>query len=201
VWHEYTHGLSGRLITDADGVGAVNSAQAGAMGEGWSDWYAVDLMSSEGMIADTAASGEADLGVYTDPVANMTRWEPLDCPAGAPDPAANCVQGYTYADFGRIASGPQVHADGEIWGETLWDLRAAVGGDEAQRLITDGMRQSPPEPSFLDARNAILTQAITPAQRAQLWEVFRARGMGYKAQTTGGGDVSPTADFSPLPAP
>ena len=31
--------------------------------------------------------------------------------------------GYTYGDFGKIAGGPEVHADGEIWLETLWDLR------------------------------------------------------------------------------
>ena len=31
-----------------------------------------------------------------------------------------------------------------------------VGRDVAQKLITEGMRMAPPEPSFLDMRNAIL---------------------------------------------
>jgi hypothetical protein len=46
VYHEYTHGLSSRLITDSDGVEAVNSAQSGAMGEAWSDWYAKDFLNN-----------------------------------------------------------------------------------------------------------------------------------------------------------
>ncbi len=47
VYHEYTHGLSFRLITDANGVGALNTqaaSQSGAMSEGWSDWYAKDYL-------------------------------------------------------------------------------------------------------------------------------------------------------------
>ena len=38
--------------------------------------------------------------------------------------------GYTYGDFGRIEAGQEVHADGEIWAETLWDLRTAVGAPQ-----------------------------------------------------------------------
>ena len=44
VWHEYAHGLSSRLVTWGDGSAALSGAQAGAMGEGWSDWYALDLL-------------------------------------------------------------------------------------------------------------------------------------------------------------
>ena len=49
VYHEYTHGLSNRLVTDGSGVGALNTAQAGAMGEAWSDWYALDFLVSRGL--------------------------------------------------------------------------------------------------------------------------------------------------------
>ena len=50
-----------------------------------------------------------------------------------------------------------MHGDGEIWAQTLWDLRACDRvGRRARALITQGMRLSPPEPSFLDMRNAIL---------------------------------------------
>ena len=37
VFHEYAHGLSNRLLTDAAGFGALNTAQAGAIGEGLSE--------------------------------------------------------------------------------------------------------------------------------------------------------------------
>ncbi len=67
VYHEYTHGLSFRLITDANGVGALNTqaaSQSGAMSEGWSDWYAKDYLVASGFEPDTAAPGEVRGGVY-----------------------------------------------------------------------------------------------------------------------------------------
>ena len=43
VYHEYTHGLSNRLVDPATGSGS-STAQGGAMGEAWSDWYAADYL-------------------------------------------------------------------------------------------------------------------------------------------------------------
>ena len=96
-----------------------------------------------------------------------------------------------------------MHADGEIWAGTLWDLRAAVGRDAAQALITEGMRMAPPEPSFLDMRNAILAAdaGLGGASRNAIWQVFAKRGMGYLAYTDGAGDTTPAEDFSLPPAP
>ncbi len=49
-----------------------------------------------------------------------------------------------------------MHASGEVWAQTLWDLRRRFGHAKADMLITRGMELSPPEPSMLDMRNAIL---------------------------------------------
>jgi PKD repeat protein len=117
-----------------------------------------------------------------------------ECPGGSTPHAG----GYTYADFGRVSGGgPEVHADGEIWGETLWDIRRALGSQTAEQLITQGMELSPADPSFLDERNAILlADAIDGgAHQAALWQVFARRGMGYFATTRGADDTHPTADF------
>ena len=38
--------------------------------------------------------------------------------AGAP-----AAGGYTYGDFAKIRGGAEVHDDGEIWAQTLWQLR------------------------------------------------------------------------------
>ena len=43
VYHEYTHGLSNRLVIYPDGNSGLDNQQAGSMGEGWSDWYARGL--------------------------------------------------------------------------------------------------------------------------------------------------------------
>jgi len=57
VYHEYTHGLSNRLVVDAAGVSTLNGPQSGAMGEAWSDWYAYDYLQSVGLEKDTRKPG------------------------------------------------------------------------------------------------------------------------------------------------
>lgn len=203
VYHEYTHGLSSRLVTDANGFQALNSAQAGAMGEAWSDWYAMDYLVDRGFAPDAAADGDVILDRY---LGNL-RYEGLDCPVGSvsvacPGTPGTGPGGYTYADFGKVAGSPEVHADGEIWGQTLWDLRSALGLSNARRLVTRAMELSPPEPSFLDMRNAVLQAATVfdPTLRAQIWQVFANRGMGYFASSVDSGDTAPVEDSSLPPA-
>ena len=125
---------------------------------------------------------------------------PVDaaCPGG---PDTGGAGGYTLGDFGKIfyAGGPEVHADGEIWAETLWDLTGRRSAPSvAEKLVTDGMRLSPPEPSMLDMRNAILAaeQANGGGLNDEVWEVFRVRGMGYYAAAADGSDTQPVEDFS-----
>jgi extracellular elastinolytic metalloproteinase len=217
VWHEYTHGLSNRLVTNADGTGALNSAHSGAMGEGWSDWYASDLQVREGLKTDDPATpNEIDIGDYSDADPHKLRSQALDCPVSPVDPLCpggldtGGAGGYTLGDFGKVfvppagtPPGPEVHADGEIWAETLWDLRQAIGSDVAETIVTNGMRLSPPEPSMLDMRNAILAaeQANGSGLHDEVWEVFRKRGMGYFAAVSDGADTKPAEDFTPPPSP
>jgi len=205
VLHEYTHGLSNRLVCcDSQGFGQLSSEQSGAMGEAWSDWYMFDYLEAGGFQGDTATPGQLVQGGYenVDFVSEAT-----DCPAG--QISANCPNGgYTYGDFGRISGfGPEVHADGEIWAQTLWDLRSrliavhgrADGIARARRLITGGMRRSPGEPDFLDMRDAILatdSQLQGGGDRALIRQVFAARGMGGCAASDSGSDTTPTESFS-----
>jgi extracellular elastinolytic metalloproteinase len=210
LYHEYAHGLTSRLVTQvADGPSALNSPQAGAMGEGWSDFYAKDFLVGEGYETDDPGTADVHMGAYTDAVPNAIRVQALDCPAGGGSlqrcPAAGSAGagGFTYGDFGKIANGPSVHRDGEIWAQTLWDLRGAIGVTYARRLITQALRISPPEPSFLDMRNAILLadQAEGATHREQIWAVFANRGMGFYASTTDAADITPLEDFSLPPLP
>ena len=77
--------------------GALNSPHAGAMGEGWSDWYALDYLNrATDEHPDTPAPGEVDIGYYSDKDAHATRYNPIDCPVGTADP--KCP--------GGVASGP-----------------------------------------------------------------------------------------------
>jgi extracellular elastinolytic metalloproteinase len=211
VYHEYTHGLTNRLVTDADGFGALNGPQPGALDEGLADWYAVDFLNASGFEPDSPAPGELLAGEYLN---DRLRTQPFDCPVGASAPACPGrgqagPGGYTYGDFGKILGTPEVHADGEIWVETLWDLRRALvdahgvaaGIDRTRALVTDGMRLSPANPTFLDMRNAILQADVNRGfgDRDRIWAAFAARGMGLNASTTGPSDTRPVEDFTVPP--
>jgi hypothetical protein len=204
VYHEYTHGLSNRLVTTPDGTGALGGAQSAAMGEGWSDWYALDFLNAQGYKPDAPGDGDLIMGFYT--FAGVLRESATDCPVGSP--SGNCGTpragpgGYTYGDFGHVIDGPEVHADGEIWAQTLWQLRDALGPSITGGLVTRAMELSPPEPSFLDMRNSILQADLVAnagANRETIWSVFADRGMGYFASAVDGGDTSPREDSSAPP--
>ncbi len=207
VYHEYTHGLSHRLVVDANGVSTLHSAQAGAMGEGWSDWYAEDYLVSQGLEKDTPTIGDVKLGKYWRSGGTI-RTEPLDCTVGSPADACPGTPfvgsgGYTYGDFGRISGFVEVHDGGEIWSQTLWDLRRAIGSEQAQSLVTRAMELSPDDPSFLDERNSILQADLVVnggKSQKKIWKVFAHRGMGYFAAAIGGDDTEPVEDFSMPPA-
>src|SRR4051794_1705417 len=210
LYHEYTHGLSNRLVIDATGNGALNSIQPGSMGEAWSDYYALDYLVTKGFLKDTAKSGELLEGKYVAAGAHLIRTMAIDCPPGATtkgctsgaDPTVK--GGYTYGDFPNVVGIPEVHGSGEIWGQTLWDIRSTLGHNVADTLITRGMSLSPAEPTFLDMRNAIMQADLVKygqAHTTALWKIFAKRGMGYFAGAANGSDANPAEDFHTPPAP
>lgn len=211
VYHEYAHGLSNRLVVDSMGFSGLLSHQANSMGEGWSDWYAFDYLVGKGLAADTAADGELSLDRYASPPGeSLLRHQPLDCVVGTaegacPGSAGAGSGGFTFGDMGRISPfGPEVHADGEIWAETLWDLRVSVGVASTRQLVTRAMELSPVDPSFLDMRNAILqadTAGFAGAHHPAIWQVFAGRGMGYFASVEDGRDTQPVESFALPPDP
>ena len=207
VYHEFGHGLSNRLVVDADGISTLGSGQAGAMGEAWSDWYAMDFLNNEGYERDTKAEGELRVGQWVGAGRNQIREQPVDCNVGSTSP--NCAGtpgggpgGFTYGDYGKISGGPEVHSDGEIWVQTLWDLREEIGTKKAESLVTRAMELSPANPSFLDMRNSIL-QADQVVNRGKahkaIWQVFAHRGMGYFAGSVDGDDQAPVESFAMPP--
>lgn len=222
VYHEYGHGLSNRLVVTASGSSALTGLQSRMMGEAWSDFYSLDLLVHEGHIADTSAPGEVQLGYYVHSPGG-TRYKPIDCPVnatataacnGTPSFVATILGGYTYGDivpmYALLLAPPFAplynegpHDGGEIWGQTLWDIRTALGRQAALALITGGMRLSADGPSMLDMRDAILQQAVAmrsapgaPDDHYEaLWAIFAKRGMGADASTRGAGSTTPTEGF------
>jgi extracellular elastinolytic metalloproteinase len=203
LYHEYTHGLSNRLVVDANGNSTLNDIQPGSMGEAWSDYYATDYLVSHGFLKDTAKAGELLEGKYVGAGAHLIRTMAIDCPVGAT--TKGCTSGfdgvtkggYTYGDFPDVVGSAEVHGSGEIWGQTLWDLRTQLGHKLTDSLVTRAMSISADDPSFLDMRNAILKADLVGygnRDRATIWKVFAHRGMGFFAGAINGADQAPAED-------
>ena len=167
VLHEFHHGVSHRLNT------AFNGAEAGAIGEGGSDFFAYSI------------NGDTNLADYS-------------YPGGL-----RAVNSKTYNDW-TCQSGffCEVHDNGEIWANVLWDLRErfrhdlvrgseAAAVNEVHQIYVDGLKLSPPSPTMLDLRDAMMeADAIRNPGTPQvphfcaLWETFAGRGMGLNASDT-----------------
>jgi hypothetical protein len=217
--HEYTHGLSNRLVVDADGNSTLNSLQAGSMGEAWSDYYAMDYLVTNHFQKDTPADGQVFEGQYLmggqkDANGRLVpfRSMAMDCPVGSKskacfdtyNPAAHIQGGYTYGDLVAIGGEAEVHSSGEVWAQTLWDIRKAFGHRVADTVITRGMSLSASDPSMLDMRNAILQADLVAyggSHTSQLWKIFAKRGMGFFAASIDGADTDVAEDFHRPPNP
>jgi hypothetical protein len=202
VYHEYTHGLSNRLVVDVLGNSTLGPVQADAMGEAWGDWYAADSLVSDGLEIDKKGKADLELFVYDGKGAPFIRTQGIDCtpksPASrCPGGATGHSGGYTYGDYGKVFGVPEVHADGEIWGQTLWSLRDKVGSRVSLSLVTRAMELAPANPSFLDMRNALLiadTAHFKGDHHKKIWSTFASRGMGFFSGSLGGNDATPAAD-------
>ncbi|HEV2880064.1 MAG TPA: M36 family metallopeptidase [Pyrinomonadaceae bacterium] len=160
VFHEYGHGISNRLIGNGSGLGGT---QSGAMGEGWSDYWACTL------------NNDGVMGEYV--TLNTTRGIRR---AAYTVPSATVHD--SYADV--CAGGCEVHNDGEVWAATLWDLRTQLGASITDNIVLNGMKFTPSSPSFLNARDGILQadQNLNGgANRCAIWAVFARHGMGVSA--------------------
>jgi subtilisin-like proprotein convertase family protein len=105
----------------------------------------------------------------------------------------------------------QVHNGGEVWSSMLWEVRNRMvsrlgfnaGTTRVLQVVTDGMKLSPLNPTFLQARDAIIAAAaalpVAPEASADVFDVregFRARGMGFSASIQNantGGTANATA--------
>ena len=115
VYHEYTHGLSNRLVVDVMGNSTLGPIQGDAMGEAWGDWYAADSLVSEGLEVDKKGKADLALFTYDGAGASLIRTQGIDCTPSSP--ASRCPQdpssttghkgGYTYADYAKVIGAPR----------------------------------------------------------------------------------------------
>lgn len=189
LWHEYTHGITNRMVGGPDDVDALSAAQSGSMGEAWSDWVALSFLFQQGL-ESRAVTGIYATGNKTTGIRNYA----LD------------KNPLTYGDFGYGTRGPEVHDDGEIWAGTLWEMRTTLtkafgtgkGADIANHLVFDALAISPRLPTMIDMRSAIVAAdkaRYRSAHAALLWSVFARRGMGVSAKAKNAADTHPIPGY------
>ncbi len=197
VFHEYTHGVSNRLVGGKLDALALQAPQSKAMGEGWSDFFAITVQNF-GATVERNVIGD---------------WA-VNKPGG--------LRHFAYDEnfpngFDSLGLFSNEHARGEIWCATLMQMTRnlvaaladrTLGYRISWRIVVDGMKLTPSQPSFLDARNGILkaldalgggaplsdTQLINC--RRAVWEAFAKFGMGINASCPNGQILDIVADHT-----
>jgi hypothetical protein len=189
VLHEYAHGVTFRLMPTLGGF------QGDSINEGLSDFWALEFLVPEGASPD---------GVY--PFAEYWYRTFGGGLRNRPYSTNMEVNPLTYADLGRSWLSPEIHEDGVIWVQALWEVRAnlirqfgeAEGRRRLKRIVIDGMKMSPPSPSMVELRDAILLAERVDYKgesQSQLWEGFAKRGLGVLAYSPGPDTIQVSASF------
>jgi len=188
VFHEFVHGVSNRLVGGRLDAQGLQQPQSRGMGEGWSDYFALTVQS------------------FNSPAIKEVTG---DWVTGRPGGIRMHPYSSNYpATYGSVGTPPynREHNIGEIWCATLIQMNrnlAQAFGDPKRghligwQLVVDGLKFTPANPSFLDARDAIL--AALNAQRKSgglnpndyrrawdaLWKAFIRFGLGPNASSIG----------------
>lgn len=195
IAHEYTHGISTRLV----GGGAGMSGSAEQPGEGWSDWAWLMMQIKAG---DTGTNARG-IGTFVEnqptngPGIREFRYS-TDMAVNPHTFADTNDQWYTDADgIDRI----DVHGLGSIWAVMLWDLawnyigkygydaniyNGTGGNNKVMKLVIDAMKLTPANPTLIQCRDAIIQADLntTNGQNyCMIWATFARRGMGINASS------------------
>ncbi|MBP2327684.1 hypothetical protein JOF56_008069 [Kibdelosporangium banguiense] len=211
IGHEYSHAISGRLIAGPNS--GWSGAQGGAMNESHSDLFAMEYLYEYGFkprgdtpfVTGGYATGDNKAGIRN---YDMSK-SPLN-----------------YSNIAYDLVGQQVHADGEIWSATSYDVRQVMidkyglGTPALQRACADGKQPVEKCPgnrrwvqqafdalllsasgavSYVDMRDATLAaNEIRFGGRdvPLLWNAFSQHGLGQGALSNGGNDADPIPSFA-----
>ncbi|KAJ8121691.1 hypothetical protein ONZ43_g1922 [Nemania bipapillata] len=189
-WNEGYYAVSTRLTGGPDNSDCLGSTEAGGMGEGWSDFYAIANALKVKWTRDTNVSIGA--WVYNNP--NGIRTVPYTTNMTA--------NPNTYATLNGLG---EVHSIGETWTTMLWEVLWNMvdkhgrntgprpifvhgipndGNFLTQKIVMDGMALQPCNPTFVSARDAIIDadEVLTGGDNAcELWTAFAKRGLGEGA--------------------
>ncbi len=201
--HEFGHGISNRLTGGRFQSACLSQSQSAAMGEGWSDFWAIALVT----VASDDASDARGVGTFalSQPITGTGF-------RNFPYSSELTINPLTFED---IATLNVPHGAGEVWAmaliEMYWNLVTDHGFDSdvtfgsggnntALELVMDALKLQPCNPTYLEARDAILQADLVSNQSANscaIWRAFAKRGMGMLATAPdGAGSLAVVEDFS-----
>jgi len=190
VAHEYTHAISNRMIAGPDT--GLSGQQGGSMGESWSDLDAAEYLWENGFVP-TSDEDPTAVGIY----ATQNKKVAIRNYSLAVNPL-------NYGNLSYDTPGAEVHADGEIWNGTNWEVRQALvdkynaqypytdmvlqqacaqgkkdpancpGNRRWIQLMFDAFLLQPGAPSMLDARDAMLAADVARFGGVNQTEIWRA---------------------------
>jgi uncharacterized repeat protein (TIGR01451 family) len=224
IGHEYGHMTENRMIGKGGGRAGHH---AGAMGESFGDFNAMEYLNEYGFVP-------------------VTDENPYSVGAYATGSKSRGIRNYgmnmsplNFSNMGYDITGPQVHADGEIFSATQFELRTNMNAQvdattpwqssdqTLQQKCADGfdtpdhcpgnrrwiqnyfdaMLLMPVGPSYVDARDAQIaadTLRFGGIHHNVMWGSFARRGLGQFASSTNtaaSSDTDPKPDFIQPGAP
>jgi hypothetical protein len=225
--HEYGHGVSNRLTGGPADSNALTSVQSGGMGEGWSDWWAT--MFTQTVNSTQNAAYPTGTYVLNQPANGPgIRSFPYSFDMTIDKHTFDDYGTSGTSALSGLQRSTEVHATGEIWGSALWDMNwllinkygfdpdlttgydptatsgpKRAGNKLALKLVMDALKLQPANPSFTQARDAILLadrNLTGGANQREIWTAFARRGLGFSAFSASADDPSINIAFDMPPA-
>src|SRR5215207_5760854 len=138
ILHEYGHAIQDSQMTPFGGFGT--SVEAGSIGEGFGDYWAVTVSNVIAPTPDAPCVADWDSVSYTSSTPHCLRR--VDLNLHYPDDLTG-----------------RVHHDGQIWSRALWDIRQVLGNVKADTIILEAQFGFAPDTSIPAAAQATVATA------------------------------------------
>jgi extracellular elastinolytic metalloproteinase len=229
IGHEYGHMIENRMIGKG---GTRGGHHAGAMGESFGDFDAAEYLNAYGFVPVSGANpfsvGAYVTGNHDRAIRNYGMNFPREGTFPTPSVTPK-IDPLNFSDMGYDITGPQVHADGEIWSATNFDIRKALvdkynagfpaGNQQLQadcadgklpatqcpgnrrwiQIVYDGMLLMPVAPSMLDARDAYLAADVMRFGGANQDDLWNAFAKRGFGENATSTNTASTSDTDPKP--
>ena len=158
ILHEYGHAMMDSQMTP---FGFGSTVEAGSVGEGFADYWAVTVSNVIAPTPDPACVADWDSVSYTSGVPHCLRRVDGDL--------------HYPQDLNGL-----VHHDGQIWSRALWDIRNKLGNVKADTLILEAQFDFAPDttmPAAAQATVAAAERLYGKSAAKVVQAAFQARGI------------------------